>query len=200
MTANQVSAGRWLGAAGAALVLAACGTIAVTTSRAPAAPATLPHAPVSHTSAAPATPSHLPAAPTASSARAPAAAPAAARMARVLNVDDTGHLRLLNASGSILQEEGPASGTFPGNVKVRLVVRAAVTASFTIAPGAGGSISGRGSATLHSTLRYSSFGGSLTVEHGTGRYAHAHGSGRLYGVIDRRTDALVVQTTGQLDY
>ncbi len=170
MTADHVSAGRWLGGAGAALALAACGAIAVTTSRAPAAPATASRA------------------------------PATARAARALSVDDTGHLRLLHASGSILQEEGPASGTFPGDVKVRLVVRATVTASFTIEPGAGGSIGGRGSATLHSTLRYSSFGGSLIVEHGTGRYAHAHGSGRLYGVIDRRTDALTVQTTGQLDY
>ena len=126
--------------------------------------------------------------------------PAAARTARMLNVDDTGHLHLLNASGSILQEEGPASGTLKGNVRVRLVVRATVTASFTIAPSAGGSIGGYGSATLHSALRYASFGGSLTVDHGTGRYAHAHGSGRLYGVIDRRTHALTVQTVGQLDY
>jgi hypothetical protein len=163
MTAEQVSTGRWLGAAYAVLALGASGLLAVTAPRAPAAPAT-------------------------------------ARMARMLNVNDTGHLRLLNASGSILREEGPASGTFPGDVKVRLVVRATVTASFTIVPRAGGSISGHGSATLHSTLRYSSFGGSLSVDHGTGRYAHAHGSGRLYGVIDRRTDALTVQTFGQLDY
>ena len=97
----------------------------------------------------------------------------------MLSVDDTGCLRLLNASGSVLREQGPASGTFPGDVKVRLVVRATVTASFTIVSGAEGSISGHGRATLHSTLRYSSFGGSLTVDHGTGRYAHAHGTGRL---------------------
>jgi hypothetical protein len=130
--------------------------------------------------------------------RAPAAVPA--RAARVLKVDDTGHLRLLNASGSILKEEGPASGTLAGNVKVRLVVHATVAASFTIEARGGGSISGSGSATLHSSQRYSSFGGSLSVSHGTGRYADAHGTGKLYGVIDRRTDTLTVQTIGQLDY
>lgn len=128
------------------------------------------------------------------------AAPAGARAARALNIDDTGHLRLLNASGSILSEVGPASGTLAGNVKVRLVVHATIAATFTIEARGGGSISGHGSATLHSSKRYSSFGGSLSVDRGTGRYAHAHGSGKLYGVIDRRTHALTVQTVGQLQY
>jgi hypothetical protein len=129
-------------------------------------------------------------------ARAPAAP---TRGARTASVDDTGHLRLLNASGSILNEAGPASGTLPGRVKVRLVVRADVTASFTIETG-GGSIVGHGSAVLHSSREYSSFGGSLSVDRGTGRYAHAAGAGKLYGVIDRSSDALTVQTVGQLHY
>jgi hypothetical protein len=120
--------------------------------------------------------------------------------ARALNVEDTGHLHLLNASGSVLSEEGPVSGTLPGNAKVRLVVGTRVLASFTIYPRSGGSIIGSGNATLHSSSRYSSFGGSLSVARGTGRYAHAHGSGKLYGVIDRRTDEVTVQTTGTLDY
>jgi hypothetical protein len=129
---------------------------------------------------------------------APAHAPSA-KTARVASVNDTGHLLLLNASGAVLREVGPASGTLPGRVKVRLVVRATVTASFTIET-RGGSISGSGSATLHSERRYSSFGGSLSVNGGTGRYAHAAGSGQLYGVIDRVDDTLTVQTVGQLHY
>jgi hypothetical protein len=127
-------------------------------------------------------------------------APAAGGAARVLNIDDTGKLRLLNASGSVLQEEGPATGTLLGTVKVRLTVHATITAVFTITARGGGSIAGSGSAMLHSSQRYSSFGGSLSVERGTGRYAHARGAGRLYGVIDRRTHALTVQTVGQLHY
>jgi hypothetical protein len=128
------------------------------------------------------------------------AVPPAARAARTLGVNDTGYLHLLNASGSILSEEGPVSGTLPGTTRVRLDVGATVTASFTIKPRGGGSIIGRGSAILHSSSRYSSFGGSLSVSHGTGRYAHAHGVGKLYGVIDRRTDNLTVQTIGTLHY
>lgn len=132
--------------------------------------------------------------------RAQARAMPSARQARTLKVNDTGHLRLAHASGSVLVEEGPVSGSLPGTVRVRMVVGANVTATFTIYARAGGSIEGHGTATLHSSGRYTSFGGSLSVTHGSGRYAHAHGSGGLYGVIERRTDALTVQTTGTLDY
>jgi hypothetical protein len=129
-------------------------------------------------------------------------APAAqvfARTARLLSIDDTGHLHLLHASGEVLDEEGTVSGTLPGTVKVRMAVGANVTASFTI-EARGGSIEGHGSAALHSSGKYSSFGGTLSVSHGSGTYAHAHGGGGLYGVINRRTDALTVQTTGDLHY
>ncbi|HXC45602.1 MAG TPA: autotransporter [Solirubrobacteraceae bacterium] len=119
--------------------------------------------------------------------------------ARSLNVNDTGHLHLLKAFGSVLLEEGAAGGTLPGLAKVRLLVGSTVTASFTIQTKYG-TIYGSGRAALHSSGRYASFGGSLTVSHGTGSYARAHGAGRLYGVIDRRTSALTVQTIGTLSY
>ena len=47
---------------------------------------------------------------------------------------------------------------------------------------------------------YLSFGGTLTVTHGTGRYAHAHGQGGFYGTIDRKNYAVTIQTTGTLYY
>jgi hypothetical protein len=119
--------------------------------------------------------------------------------ARALSVDDTGHLHLLKAFGSVLLEEGATGGTLPGLAKVRLVVGSTVIASFTIQTKYG-TIYGSGSAALHSSGRYASFGGSLSVSHGTGSYARAHGSGKLYGVIDRRTSALTVQTIGTLSY
>jgi hypothetical protein len=114
-------------------------------------------------------------------------------------VNDTGHLRLLKASGAILQEEGGTSGTLPGTTRATLRVGANVTATFTIRT-RGGSISGRGAAALHSSGRYASFGGWLSVKGGSGRYAQARGGGRLYGVIDRRSDAVTVQTIGRLYY
>jgi hypothetical protein len=129
-----------------------------------------------------------------------ASAKPAARLARTLNVTDEAHLHLTGTQGSILLEEGTASGAMPGTVKVRFTVEASVSGSFTIYPRGGGSISGHGSALLHSTNTYASFGGSMYINHGTGRYAHAHGHGGFYGTVNRHNDALVVQTTGRLAY
>jgi hypothetical protein len=123
-----------------------------------------------------------------------------ARAAHTLNVTDEAHLHLTSTSGEVLVEEGPAAGALPGTVKVRFTVGATISGSFTIYPRGGGSISGQGSARLHSTGRYASFGGSMSVSHGSGRYAHAHGRGGFYGTVNRNTDALVVQTTGRLAY
>lgn len=125
----------------------------------------------------------------------------AARMAGhgSITVDDHARLRLRKAFGAVLLEEGSASGTLPGRTTVKLVVRKNVTASFTI-QASNGSITGTGGASLHSTGRFASFGGWLKVSRGTGRYAHAHGAGRLYGVIDRRRHSLTVTTTGMLHY
>ncbi len=123
-----------------------------------------------------------------------------ARAARTLNVKDEGHLHLVRESGSLLVEEGSVSGTLPGSVKVRFNVGATITAQFTIYARGGGSVSGHGSGALHSTSAYSTFGGSLSVTSGTGRFAHAHGNGGLYGAINRHTYALTVQTIGKLSY
>lgn len=120
--------------------------------------------------------------------------------ARTLNVTDTAHLHLTGTSGSLLIEEGPASGALPGTVGVHFRIGATVSGSFTIYPRGGGSISGHGSATLRSAGTYASFGGSMSVSGGSGRYAKAHGSGGFYGVVNRRTDELTVQTTGKLVY
>ncbi len=129
-----------------------------------------------------------------------AQAPPVARAAQVLNVKDEGHLHSVRSSGSELVEEGPVSGTIPGKVKVSFNIEATVTAKFTIYANGGGSISGHGGGALHSTNVYSTFGGSLTVTGGSGRYAHAHGNGTLSGAINRKTYALTVQTAGKLYY
>lgn len=129
-----------------------------------------------------------------------ASRPNRARPARTLKVTDTAHMRLLRSSGAQLIEEGPVSGTLPGTAKINFEVGPTVTGRFTIYARGGGSISGHGSATLHSSGLYASFGGSMSVSHGSGRYAHAHGDGGFYGTINRHTYALVVQTTGTLSY
>jgi phage gpG-like protein len=127
---------------------------------------------------------------------------AGAAAASVLNVHDEGHLRFAHASGSVIIDEGRVSGTFPGTVRVRFLYNGEpdVSAVFTIT-GHGGSISARGTGRLSSpTSPTPSFGGHMTVTGGTGRYAHIHGSGQLFGVYNRRSYALTVQAIGKLPY
>jgi hypothetical protein len=129
-----------------------------------------------------------------------ASAHSRARVARTLNVTDTTHLHFVREeANSILLEQGVATGGLPGKVTAHLDVGARVKASFTISTRSG-SLIGQGSGVLHSSGEYSSFGGSMTVTRGTGRYAHAHGHGGFYGTFNRNTYAATVQTTGTLSY
>jgi hypothetical protein len=124
-----------------------------------------------------------------------------AHTARALNITDTAHLRFLReTASSVLIDEGKATGGLPGVVKVGFEVGATVKASFTLSSH-NGALIGSGLAKPHSSGGgYTSFAGTLTITHGTGRYAHAHGQGGFYGTIDRGNDAVTVQTTGTLAY
>jgi stage V sporulation protein SpoVS len=124
-------------------------------------------------------------------------AAAALASAHTFDANDEAHLHLIHASGSMLTEEGHATGTISGTIKANFDVQATITSTFTIYTH-NGSITGHGTGTLHSTSTYSSFGGSLTATSGTGRYKHVHGKGGFYGTVDRNNFAIVVQTTGQL--
>jgi hypothetical protein len=121
---------------------------------------------------------------------------------RSLNVRDEGHLRFVKGSGSQLLDEGRVTGTFPGWVKVRFTYNGepTVRASLTIY-GGGGTISARGSGRLSSpTSLNPSFRGRMYATGGSGRYAHLHGSGEMFGVFHRRTYELTVQAIGDLSY
>jgi hypothetical protein len=126
-----------------------------------------------------------------------------ARSARILSVSDTAHLRYIprESEGSTLVEEGSATGQLPGAMRARLTVGASsFTGRFSLKTRGGSIIKGYGSAKPSGGGRYQSFAGSLVVTGGTGRYAHAHGKAGLYGVFDRQTYGLTIQTTGRLSY
>ena len=128
-----------------------------------------------------------------------AAAPA--RIARTEHLAVVAHLHYVAARGSYLFEEGRASGALAGTVSARVRITADIAGTFTFYA-RGGSVRGYGSAKLNESGSYASFGGTLNVLGGTGRYAHARGSGRLYGVYNRRSPRLelTIQTTGDLSY
>jgi hypothetical protein len=126
---------------------------------------------------------------------------ARAHATRAQSVTDTAHLQLVSADGNTLVEMGRASGTLPGTVEVSLTLGdRTATSSFTIRS-SGGTISGHGAGTLTPGKHgYDSFGGSVAVVRGTGRFRGASGKGGLYGSIYRVTDAMSVQVTGKLRY
>jgi hypothetical protein len=119
--------------------------------------------------------------------------------ARTLKATDTAKLHKVSASGSLLFEEGTATGTLPGKMRASVDVGATISGSFTFYLH-GGTIKGHGEATPHGEGTYESFAGTVTVTRGTGRYAHAHGQTKLYGTFDRNNYALVIQTAGTLSY
>jgi hypothetical protein len=118
---------------------------------------------------------------------------------RALRATDRAALHYVSASGALLFEEGHASGTLAGKMKVHLQVGAVLRGSFTIYLRRG-SIQGRGEGVPHGSGVYESFAGWLVVTGGTGRYRHARGRARLYGTFNRNTYALLVQTTGTLGF
>ncbi len=124
-----------------------------------------------------------------------------AHAARSLRTTDFAKLRYNQhkSSGSWLYEEGSATGTLPGGMRVYANIGPTLTATFTIYA-RGGTIKGHASAKPHGSGRYESFAGSLTATGGTGRYSHAHGRAGFYGVLNRLNYDMTVQTTGTLSY
>jgi hypothetical protein len=118
--------------------------------------------------------------------------------ARVLSLSENGSLRLTSKHGFTLNEKGLASGTVKGTIYVHLsiVSSSRVTAELNIYP-SGGSITAKGSASYHKERTRASFSGSISIERGTGNYAHARGSGLSFsGTIQRSNDAVTVHVAG----
>jgi hypothetical protein len=140
--------------------------------------------------------------PTVTAATALTLAGAGTAGAHTLRVHDEGQLHFLHSSGSQIIDAGITRGTLPGRGRVRFTYTGnpTVNASFTIS-GSGWAISGRATGQLHNPNSSTpSFRARLTLSGGSGRYAHANGSGELFGVFNRRTYALTVQAIGTLHY
>jgi hypothetical protein len=129
-----------------------------------------------------------------------AATAAQAHAARTMTINEHGTLRLISKHGFTLNEQGSASGTISGpiHVQLRIVSSSRVTAEVTISP-RGGSISGSATASYHKGETEASFSGTLSVDRGSGSYAHAQGSGLSFkGTIASSNDAIDVSVSGRL--
>jgi hypothetical protein len=121
-----------------------------------------------------------------------------ARAASTFTLNESGNLHLASKRGFTLNEHGSASGTVAGTISVQLTIVSTnrVTARVSIHP-SGGSISGYATADYHRGTTAASFSGTMSVTGGSGRYAHAHGSGLGFtGTIQRSNDAITVHVTG----
>lgn len=125
-----------------------------------------------------------------------------ARAAHTMTVKDEGNLHFVKSSGSTLIDEGHATGTLPATVRIHFVYNGNPIVSSHIYI-----YSSPGTILLSATGRLSSptnpnpsFSGTFTITGGSGRYAHARGGGKLYGVYHRRSYGMLVQTQGTLRY
>ncbi|HVR05046.1 MAG TPA: autotransporter [Solirubrobacteraceae bacterium] len=133
----------------------------------------------------------------------PAAAGASgptAGAARTISLNDSAHLHKTSSHGFNLYEAGQATGSLGGSVSMHLDVVSTnrVTAQLTVSPH-GGSMSGNASGSYHVNGGTASFSGTLTINSGSGSYAHAHGSGLSFsGTIQRSNDAVTVHVSGHI--
>jgi hypothetical protein len=117
-------------------------------------------------------------------------------------VRDEGSLHFLSDEATLIVDEGSLSGTLPGSGRVYFTYNGSpnVSARFTI-HARGGNVYGAAKCRLSDPNSLTpSFRGALAIVGGSGRYAHARGSGELFGVFHRRGYGLIVQTIGKLSY
>jgi hypothetical protein len=124
-----------------------------------------------------------------------------AHAARTISLNETGHLHLTSKHNFTLNEQGSASGTVTGTIYVHLtaVSTSRVTAEVNIYHGRS-SISGHGTASYRRAGTTASFSGSMSISHGTGSYAHVHGSGLSFSgtIAESNHDAITVHVTGKV--
>lgn len=129
------------------------------------------------------------------------AATSVASAARTTQVREHVSLKLVKRSGSTFTHSGTVTGTIPGSARSTMRLDG-LTLSGTV------KIRARGGETLNLKIRgtarsaglRSRFGGTATIDGGSGKYAHARGRGRFSGVVNRSTWAATIDANGSLTY
>jgi hypothetical protein len=130
-----------------------------------------------------------------------AAGAPSAHCARTISLNETGHLHLTSKHNYTLNEQGSATGTATGTIYVHLtaVSSTRVVVEVNIYPRRG-SISGTGRASYRRMGSMASFSGSMSINRGSGTYAHAHGSGLSFSgtIAESNNDAITVHVSGRV--
>ena len=124
-----------------------------------------------------------------------------ASASRTIFLNESGHLHLTSKHNFTLNEQGSASGTAAGTIYVHLtaVSSSRVTAEVNIYA-RGGSITGYGTGDYRRIGTTASFSGSMSIDRGSGSYAHIHGSGLSFAgtIQESSSDVITVHVSGNV--
>lgn len=126
--------------------------------------------------------------------------PSAHAALHAVSLQETGYLHSATGTGTTIDEQGNATGTYDCAITVHLTILSAnrVTATFTVRP-KGGTVSGTGSVRFQAQGANGYFGGTISIKHGTGNYKHASGTNiGISGIINRETFNLTVHVHGTI--
>lgn len=99
--------------------------------------------------------------------------------------------------GTKFVHTGAATGTFAGSVRSRITLAHSVVLSGVVTIRArGGTVRMKVDGRARSLSLRTKFNGTATITGGTGKYAHAKGSGQFTGVVNRSTWHATIDASG----
>jgi hypothetical protein len=124
-----------------------------------------------------------------------------AKEARTVRLVERARLKLSSEKGATITEHGEATGTYRAPIVAIFTIRPkSVIAHVTIYP-TGGSITGSANANYKVVNNLGYFGGTFTLGHCTGKYAHLaeinHKPLGISGIINRYNFETVVKANGE---
>jgi hypothetical protein len=122
--------------------------------------------------------------------------------ARTINMSEKGSLHLASAPGTTLKEKGSTTGTFNGSVFATFTTYSVSKGAFKLtAYFPGGTLSFSGASRDHVAGATGYAEGTARVTGGTGRFAHASGSGLRYrAIVNRRNYYATTELSGRLSF
>lgn len=116
-------------------------------------------------------------------------------------IHETGNLHKISHNGTSFTERGSASGTFNGTMTLYLDITGSGVTFTMNGSMREGTLSARGSADIKTNKKIATIVGTAAFTGGSGRFAHARGSGlAVGGTFNRETYALSITVGGRLSY